>query len=125
MSAHPPHQLHEDGLHLIILGMSHSQPPRSHFLRHPAEEAIPHLPSRFLQREMMPRLKSSYISSLNGDGQAQFGRQLGNIFGIGIGFHTPQHVIQVNQVKLYSQSLPQCYQDVKKADRIWTAGYSH
>jgi hypothetical protein len=97
----------------------HIYPQRTGNLR---EEGVPYLSRRFLQREAMFLLISLHLTPLDGRRDTQFMRQRRDVLSISIGFSAAQQVVEVSNMKLYSQSFTEASQYVNQAYRVRPTG---
>src|SRR5512143_2189165 len=93
-----PDDMEKNGFGLVIQRMPHCHFLRADFCGRLCQETVPYLTRSLLERESLPGAIAFDISSFHGGRNAETARQLLYITGVGSGFFSAQHVVQMRHV---------------------------
>jgi hypothetical protein len=118
----PPNDVHEDRLHLVLIGVPQSNTGSTLLFHVFLENLVSYQTSCFLQRKFLRLAHGLHISSLHDDGYPSLPRPMKAESFVPFGFLTPQHVVHMKEQKLYIERRPQAIEELCKGGGIWTSG---
>jgi hypothetical protein len=94
--------VHQNGLYLVIPGMTYGNSLGSDLSGYPGKEGIAQFPGSFFKRAFSFGPVGSYVLPINSDGNAQRASQIGHVFSISLGFNPPDFMIEMSYMKFYA-----------------------
>ena len=116
--------MHKNGLYLVIPGMPEGYAAGADLSSYPGQKSTPQFAGCLLKRALPAPSVGSHVPPIDGGGNAKRAGQIGHIFGVGVGFESPQLMIEMSYVKPCPQCLLRFGQDMNQAHRVRTAGYA-